>query len=148
MFLEVITHFDEFTEDQYDFHNYCLRKVTLRAYVDLIRMEDCLYCHPAYGAAAEAAIDAYVQLHVEDRPGEQRRAVEAALAGLSVEAAKKARDRQAKEAAKVVKAKAAELEKRRQAHNSKRNSGKFDDVRPCLALTGNCVPSSNCNTTP
>jgi peptide alpha-N-acetyltransferase len=128
MFLEVIAHFDEFTEDQYDFHNYCLRKVTLRAYVDLIRMEDRLYSHPAYGAAAEAAIDAYVQLHVEDRPGQRRRTAEEALAGLSEEAAKKARDRQAKEAAKAVKAKAAKLEKRRQAHNSKRNAGKFDEV--------------------
>ena len=32
--------FADMIEDQFDFHTYCLRKVTLRAYVSLLRFED------------------------------------------------------------------------------------------------------------
>lgn len=44
-FLAVVTHFSDFAEDQFDFHSYCVRKMTLRSYVDLLRMEDRLYGH-------------------------------------------------------------------------------------------------------
>ncbi len=27
-------------EDQFDFHSYCVRKMTLRSYVEMLRMED------------------------------------------------------------------------------------------------------------
>jgi len=30
-----LQHFTEITEDQFDFHTYCLRKFTLRSYVSL-----------------------------------------------------------------------------------------------------------------
>ena len=30
---EIERHFDDITEDQFDFHTYCMRKMTLRAYV-------------------------------------------------------------------------------------------------------------------
>ena len=33
MFKEVEKHFADFDEDQFDFHSYCIRKMTLRAYV-------------------------------------------------------------------------------------------------------------------
>ena len=33
MFKEVERHFADFDEDQFDFHSYCIRKMTLRAYV-------------------------------------------------------------------------------------------------------------------
>jgi peptide alpha-N-acetyltransferase len=32
-------------EDQFDFHTYCLRKMTLRAYIELLRCEDTIYKH-------------------------------------------------------------------------------------------------------
>lgn len=32
-FLSVERHFKDFVEDQFDFHSYCLRKVTLRSYI-------------------------------------------------------------------------------------------------------------------
>lgn len=35
-------------EDQFDFHSYCVRKLTLRAYIGLLRMEDRLHNHPFY----------------------------------------------------------------------------------------------------
>lgn len=41
--LAVVKHFEDFVEDQFDFHTYCVRKMTLRAYVDMLRMEDRLH---------------------------------------------------------------------------------------------------------
>jgi peptide alpha-N-acetyltransferase len=41
-------HPADFTEDQFDFHSYCIRKMTLRAYLGLLRLEDRLHHHPFY----------------------------------------------------------------------------------------------------
>ena len=40
MLLAVVRHFGDFAEDQFDFHSYCVRKMTLRAYVAMLRMQD------------------------------------------------------------------------------------------------------------
>ncbi|KAL1780933.1 N-alpha-acetyltransferase 16, auxiliary subunit [Sigmodon hispidus] len=61
--LEVEKHFFEITEDQFDFHTYCMRKMTLRAYVDLLRLEDTLRRHTFYIKAARSAIEIYLKLH-------------------------------------------------------------------------------------
>ncbi|KAJ7376307.1 N-alpha-acetyltransferase 15, NatA auxiliary subunit [Desmophyllum pertusum] len=63
---EIERHFDEITEDQFDFHTYCMRKMTLRAYVRLLRLEDILRSHRFYFKAAKMAIECYVRLH--DKP--------------------------------------------------------------------------------
>ncbi|XP_042314118.1 N-alpha-acetyltransferase 16, NatA auxiliary subunit isoform X1 [Sceloporus undulatus] len=60
---EVERHFFEITDDQFDFHTYCMRKMTLRAYVDLLRLEDVLRQHAFYFKAARSAIEIYLQLH-------------------------------------------------------------------------------------
>ncbi|XP_067848581.1 N-alpha-acetyltransferase 16, NatA auxiliary subunit-like isoform X2 [Heptranchias perlo] len=60
---EVERHFFEITDDQFDFHTYCMRKMTLRAYVDLLRLEDILRSHAFYFKAARAAIEIYLNLH-------------------------------------------------------------------------------------
>lgn len=39
-FLAVVKHFATFQEDQFDFHSYCVRKMTLRSYISMLRMED------------------------------------------------------------------------------------------------------------
>eukprot|EP00186_Timspurckia_oligopyrenoides_P003403 CAMPEP_0182441344 /NCGR_PEP_ID=MMETSP1172-20130603/275_1 /TAXON_ID=708627 /ORGANISM="Timspurckia oligopyrenoides, Strain CCMP3278" /LENGTH=905 /DNA_ID=CAMNT_0024635545 /DNA_START=29 /DNA_END=2746 /DNA_ORIENTATION=- len=39
-YIAVNRHFDDILEDQFDFHTYCLRKVTLRSYINTIRMEN------------------------------------------------------------------------------------------------------------
>ena len=62
MFLHVFKHFEDFQEDQFDFHTYCLRKMTLRTYVEMLRMEDELYHHIYYSKAAWGAIEAYLLL--------------------------------------------------------------------------------------
>ena len=35
-FTAVRKHYDDMEEDQFDFHSYCLRKMTLRSYVHLL----------------------------------------------------------------------------------------------------------------
>ncbi|XP_069496625.1 N-alpha-acetyltransferase 16, NatA auxiliary subunit isoform X2 [Ambystoma mexicanum] len=60
---EVERHFFEITDDQFDFHTYCMRKMTLRAYVDLLRLEDVLRQHAFYFKAARSAIEIYLNLH-------------------------------------------------------------------------------------
>lgn len=54
---EIGRHFSEIIEDQFDFHTYCMRKMTLRAYVGLLRLEDVLRGHPFYFKAAKCAIE-------------------------------------------------------------------------------------------
>ncbi len=53
----------EITDDQFDFHTYCMRKMTLRSYVDLLNLEDVLRMHPFYFKAARTAIEIYLSLH-------------------------------------------------------------------------------------
>ncbi|XP_014405227.1 PREDICTED: N-alpha-acetyltransferase 16, NatA auxiliary subunit-like [Myotis brandtii] len=60
---EVERHFLEITDDQFDFHTYCMRKMTLRAYVDLLRLEDMLRRHAFYFKAARSAIEIYLKLY-------------------------------------------------------------------------------------
>ncbi|KAI8371285.1 NMDA receptor-regulated protein 1-domain-containing protein [Choanephora cucurbitarum] len=52
----------DYFDDQFDFHSYCLRKLTLRAYVESLRWEDKLKAHPFYLKAAKGAIQAYLAL--------------------------------------------------------------------------------------
>lgn len=56
-------HFSEIIEDQFDFHTYCMRKMTLRSYVGLLRLEDVLRAHPFYFKAAKCAMEVYLRLH-------------------------------------------------------------------------------------
>ncbi len=64
--LAVAKHFAEIEEDQFDFHSYCIRKMTLRAYLALLRMEDGVYSAASYLKAAWAAVEVYV--HLADSP--------------------------------------------------------------------------------
>ena len=62
----MVKHFDDFNEDQFDFHSYCLRKVTLRAYVSVLRFEDEVFGQNYYCQAASGIIGVY--LHLADNP--------------------------------------------------------------------------------
>lgn len=129
MFRAVLAHFDEFQEDQYDFHGYCLRKLTLRAYVDMLHMEDAIYNSEAFCDAAVGAIQCYLSLH-DNPPGrEAAQAEQKLLQGMTEAQRKKFLDKKKKEAAKATKAEAEQLEKDRAAHNARKNAGKFDEVR-------------------
>ena len=82
-FLSVEKHFNDFVEDQFDFHSYCLRKVTLRSYIGkltalkerimyrinrttttaLLRMEDTIRRHEYFFTGSHGAIQCYLQMH-------------------------------------------------------------------------------------
>jgi peptide alpha-N-acetyltransferase len=62
----VIKHYEDFHEDQFDFHMYCIRKVTLRTYCKLLKFEDELWGLPHYGRAAEGV--ARIHLRLADHP--------------------------------------------------------------------------------
>lgn len=64
-FHSVYDIFDTWEDDQFDFHNFSLRKGMTRAYIDMIRWEDHLRDHPYYGRAALGAIKTYILLHDE-----------------------------------------------------------------------------------
>jgi N-alpha-acetyltransferase 15/16, NatA auxiliary subunit len=55
-FLGVEKHYADITEDQFDFHSYCLRKMTLRSYVDMLKFQDQLHSHAYFHKAAAGAI--------------------------------------------------------------------------------------------
>lgn len=55
-FLAVEKHYADMTEDQFDFHSYCLRKMTLRAYVSMLKFQDQLHSHSYFHSAATGAI--------------------------------------------------------------------------------------------
>lgn len=65
-FTTIYNIFDVWQEDQFDFHSFSLRKGQIRAYIQMIRWEDCLREHPFFTRAALNAIDVYIKLH--DKP--------------------------------------------------------------------------------
>uniref|UniRef100_T1HB38 Uncharacterized protein n=1 Tax=Rhodnius prolixus TaxID=13249 RepID=T1HB38_RHOPR len=68
---EIDRHFSAIIDDQFDFHTYCMRKMTLRSYVGLLRLEDVLRSHRFYQRAARCAIEVYLTLY--DKPIEEDR---------------------------------------------------------------------------
>ncbi|SPO20253.1 related to n-terminal acetyltransferase 1 [Ustilago trichophora] len=128
--------FQEFWDDQLDFHSYCLRKMTLRSYVNLVRFEDRLRSHPAFVRAASAAISIYTTLHdnpetapfIETSKPEEE---DPALIGLSESEKKKAlkKARQA-EAKRLAKAEAEAAEKKKKAEEAAANGETVDDEGP------------------
>lgn len=98
---EIDAFFSEVTEDQFDFHTYCMRKMTLRSYVRLLRMEDVLRSHKFYFEAAELAINIYLRLH--DSPlveGKENQDGNNAANTLSASELKKIKSKERKAAAK------------------------------------------------
>ncbi|RVX73101.1 hypothetical protein B0A52_02227 [Exophiala mesophila] len=61
-FHQVLAVFEIWQDDQFDFHNFSLRKGMIRAYVDMLRWEDRLRDHPFFSSAAISAVHAYILL--------------------------------------------------------------------------------------
>eukprot|EP00890_Picochlorum_soloecismus_P005872 jgi/Picsp_1/6286/NSC_03636-R1_tetratricopeptide repeat-containing protein len=101
-FRKVDSHYSDFVEDQFDFHGYCARKQTMRAYVDMLRMLDNLYSSEVYGQAVRGAVTIYVDLH-DNPPKSKEQILEERLASLSVEDAKRERQKLRKLEAKKQK---------------------------------------------
>ncbi|KAG8970736.1 hypothetical protein FRC03_004118 [Tulasnella sp. 419] len=62
-FRGVAKTFNDFEDDQFDFHSYCLRRHTLNAHEGLLKFEDRLRSHPAYIASALNAARIYIRVH-------------------------------------------------------------------------------------
>ncbi|EST06505.1 Tetratricopeptide TPR2 [Kalmanozyma brasiliensis GHG001] len=126
--------FQEFWDDQLDFHSYCMRKMTLRSYVGMVRFEDGLRSHPAYVRAAKAAVAIYTKLHDEPSTAPfvaKEEEEDPALAGLSESEKKKLlkKQRQA-EAKRLAKAESEAAEKKKKAEEAAANGDAVEDEGP------------------
>ncbi|XP_071447544.1 N-alpha-acetyltransferase 15, NatA auxiliary subunit [Hetaerina americana] len=136
---EVDRHFSEVIEDQFDFHTYCMRKMTLRSYVGLLRLEDILRAHPFYFRAAKCAIEVYLHLHdcpFKDEAAEQEMNTE----NLAPSELKKLRNKQrkARRKAELERAQAAQAAEKREHHHKSRQQG--DAAEPDAPQQDELVP--------
>ncbi|KAG1697102.1 hypothetical protein DVH05_017488 [Phytophthora capsici] len=91
-FFAVEKHFNDFVEDQFDFHTYCIRKMTLRSYIQMLRLCDEIYGRPFFVEAAHGAITCYEALaEKEDAKAKEEAKVAAANANMSAAEKKKAK---------------------------------------------------------
>uniref|UniRef100_A0A0N4ZVC9 N-alpha-acetyltransferase 16, NatA auxiliary subunit n=1 Tax=Parastrongyloides trichosuri TaxID=131310 RepID=A0A0N4ZVC9_PARTI len=65
---QIESHFTQFYSDQFDFHGYCMRRMTLPEYVRFLRMEDNIRDHDFFERAAVLAMKIY--LRMLDRPSD------------------------------------------------------------------------------
>lgn len=122
---ETFKHFNDIAEDKFDFHNYCLRKTTLKAYVAMLRMQERLYSHKFFRRAAKDAVRIYLELH--DRRARGEAAAAASGGGDAQEAEMSAADRRKLKHKKQREAKKAEAEKPPAAAGPAGKPKKVDD---------------------
>jgi len=85
-------------EDQFDFHTYCLRKLTLRAYTALLSMTDVIRGHKFYQKVALLAAECYIGLHDVPYGSKEREEADAKLAGMTAAERKKMLSKERKKA--------------------------------------------------
>ncbi|KAL6559856.1 N-alpha-acetyltransferase 16, NatA auxiliary subunit [Orobanche gracilis] len=100
-FLAVEKHYADITEDQFDFHSYCLRKMTLRTYVEMLKFQDRLHSHTYFHRAAVGAIRCYLKLY--DFPSKSFAEEDEEMSKLSPSQKKKLRQKQRKAEAQAKK---------------------------------------------
>lgn len=67
---EMMNHFGEIHDDQFDFHNYCLRKNVIVTYCKMLTLEDNLYSHREYRRACKESLGIY--FHLADEKERQK----------------------------------------------------------------------------
>ena len=105
-------HFTDWIDDQFDFHTYCLRKMTLRTYLALLRMEDTIRGHSFFCQAARGTVRVYLKMH-DDPPTSDDDESAPDLSKLSGAERKKAKAKARKIAAKKKKEAEAKVAKAR-----------------------------------
>ncbi|KAL3511819.1 hypothetical protein ACH5RR_024536 [Cinchona calisaya] len=100
-FLAVEKHYADIVEDQFDFHAYCLRKMTLRTYVDMLKFQDRLHSHVYFRKAACGAVRCYMKLY--DSPSKSSVEEEDGMSKLPPSQRKKLRQKQKKAEARAKK---------------------------------------------
>lgn len=134
-------NWDQMLDDQFDFHSYCLRKMTLRAYLALLRTEDKLKSHQLYFDSAIIAIRCYIGLHDVPYGSKQREEQDAAMAGLTPSELKKMISKQKKAARRAAEEKKSSAKTNNKKNNNDGSSAeKMEDEDPdgkLLARTEN-----------
>ncbi|KAL8098992.1 N-terminal acetyltransferase A complex auxiliary subunit NAA15-like isoform X2 [Apium graveolens] len=100
-FLAVEKHYADITEDQFDFHTYCLRKMTLRGYIEMLKFQDRLHSHTYFRKAAAGAIRCYIKLY--DAPLKSAAEEDDDMSKLPASQKKKNRQKQRKAEARAKK---------------------------------------------
>ncbi|KAL2455833.1 tetratricopeptide repeat (TPR)-containing protein [Forsythia ovata] len=100
-FLAVEKHYADITEDQFDFHSYCLRKMTLRTYVEMLKFQDRLHSYSYFQKAAVGAIKCYLKLY--DSPSKSAADEDDEMSKLPPSQKKKLRQKQRKAEARAKK---------------------------------------------
>ncbi len=96
-YYSVLSHFTDYIEDMFDFHGFCVRKVTLRAHSNALSMQDEALQHPYFQRATAGALS--VLLHLLDDPEDHD-----GLGHLTAKDRKKEREKRKKAKAKELKA--------------------------------------------
>ncbi|GJM93902.1 hypothetical protein PR202_ga10496 [Eleusine coracana subsp. coracana] len=126
-FLAVEKHYADMSEDQFDFHSYCLRKMTLRAYVSMLKFQDRLHAHEYFHKAAAGAIRCYMKLH--DSPAKTSTEENDEMAKLPPAQRKKLRQKQKKAEARA-KREAEVKQEDEAATTTSSKSGKKQPAKP------------------
>jgi peptide alpha-N-acetyltransferase len=125
-FKSIYDIFDVWQEDQFDFHQFSLRKGQIRAYVEMMRWEDKLREHPFYSRAALKAIKIYTMLY--DNP---ELANSSLTNGVDLDKLDPAEKKKAlKKARKEAEKKAQEEHERKEAANKAKKPGTGADGEP------------------
>jgi len=115
-FHNIEKHFDDFEDDQLDFHGYCLRKFTLRSYIDFLRMEDKIRGNKFFSEGAHGAITCYLRIFDEsEKYGPEPVAEVPDYASMSAADRKKAKNAAKKAEQKKKKLEEAEAAKKAEA---------------------------------
>eukprot|EP00850_Spirogloea_muscicola_P006280 SM000029S10575 [mRNA] locus=s29:885212:893102:- [translate_table: standard] len=101
-YLAVHKHYTDIVEDQFDFHTYCLRKMTLKAYVSMLQFEDHLHSHKFFCRGAAGAIRCYLEIF-DAPPKTSADDDDALLQSMSPSERKKLRQKQRKAEARAKK---------------------------------------------
>lgn len=88
-FQAVARMYRQFEDDQLDFHSYCMRKGTPRAYLEMLDWGRKIYKNPMYVRSLRGASKIFFQLH--DEPAENKKQFEDTFNGIMKENAKKSK---------------------------------------------------------
>lgn len=128
-YLAVEKHYADMVEDQFDFHTYCIRKMTLRAYIRMLRFQDQLHSHRFFHRAAASAVRCYLRLF-DSPPKSAVEDEEAAIVGLAPAERKRLRQKQRKEAARAKKEAEEKAKEEEAASLSSSKGGKKGSQQP------------------
>lgn len=83
--------YGQFEDDQMDFHSYCMRKGTPRAYLDMLKWGKTIYAKPIYIRAMKGAFKIYSKLHDDAAKENEEERVEILIAQIMKRHSKKAK---------------------------------------------------------